>query len=398
MSSVIEINSLESLKNHRLVWQSLLPQTPGASFFHSLHWFEQYWNHFGPSGTGVCQAMRILIVHAADKPIGILPLVVRHEQKLSGPQNWRTVRTLAYPLNDWGTTYGPIGQNATATLMAGLRHIERTPRDWDIIELASVDHEYTDKGRTPRALKQVGFSAIGEDHSVAAQVDCSEGWDAFWASRTSKHRNNVRRVDKKLAELGEVKYVRYRPEGTAHGDDDPRWDLYDACVELSERSWQGDSTTGTTLSHDSIRAFLRDVHLTAVQQGAVDINMLYVDDKPVAFSYNYHYNGYVFGLRMGFDAEATKQGAGTALLHRALRDSCERGDQIYDLGPGYLNAKRKWWNRLVTTKRYTHYPSTALKAQTLRWGRQLRGWIKPKDQQSLGKAATTKPAVASVAN
>lgn len=387
MSNVIEINSLESLKNHRLVWQSLLPSTPGASFFHTLDWFEQYWNHFGPEGSGVCQAMRVLIVYAAEKPIGILPLVIRHEKKLAG----QNVRTLGYPLHDWGTSYGPIGPNASATLLSGMRHIEATPRDWDLFELASVDREYTDKGRTPRAMQQVGLSAIEEEHSVAPQVDCREGWDAYWATRTSKHRNNVRRVDKKLAELGEVRYVRYRPEGSADGDDDPRWDLYDACVALSEKSWQGDSTSGTTLSHESIRNFLRDCHLVAVEQGAVDINLLYIDDEPIAFSYNYHYNGYVFGLRMGFDAEVTKQGAGTALLHRALRDSCERGDQIYDLGPGYLSAKRKWWSRLVTTNRYTHYPATALKAQTLRWARQLRGWIKP-DNAALGKAS---PQVAS---
>lgn len=390
MSHVVEINSLESLKNHRLVWQALLPQTAGASFFHSLDWFEQYWDHFGPSGTGNCQAMRILIVHAEDKPIGILPLVIRHEQKLSGPRGWRNVRTLAYPLHDWGTSYGPIGPHPTATLVAGFRHIEVTPRDWDIFELDGIDREHTDKGRTPRALEHVGFHNVEEQHGMVPQVDCSEGWDAYWASRTSKHRNNVRRINKKLEELGDLRYVRYRPAGSAHGDDDPRWDLYDTCVELSERSWQGDSTTGTTLSHDSIRSFLRDTHLAAVQRGAADMNLLYLNDRPIAFGYNYHYNGYVYGLRMGFDAEATKLGAGTAMLYRALQDSCERGDQIYDLGAGYFNAKRKWWNRMVATKRYTHYPSTVLKAQTLRWGRQLRDWIKPKDvgagENSSGKA------------
>jgi len=377
MSRVVEINDLESLQNHRLLWQSLLPKTPGASFFHSIDWFEQYWRHFGPQGTGVCQTMRILIVYAVDKPIGILPLVVRHEQKLSGPRNWRMVRTLAYPLHDWGTSYGPIGPSATATLLAGLRHVESTERDWDVIELAAIDHEYTDKGRTPRALEQVGLTTFAEDHGLAAQIDCGDGWDTFWASRTSKHRNNVRRVDKKLAEEGELHYVRYRPLGSAHGDDDPRWDLYDTCIDLSQRSWQGDSTTGTTLSHEAIRAFLRDCHQTAVEQGAVDLNLLYLNERPIAFGYNYHFDGSVFGLRMGFDAEATRQGAGTALLHRAIRDSCQRGDRLYDLGPGYLNAKRKWWNRIVTTKRYTHYPPTVLKAQTLRWGRKIRAWIKP---------------------
>ena len=134
MSHIVEINDLESLESYRLLWQSLLPQTPGATFFHSLDWFEVYWKHFGPEGSGDCQAMRILIVHSPEKPIGILPLVVRHESKLIGPRKWRTLRTLSYPLHDWGTSYGPIGPHTTATLLAGLRHIQTTKRDWDHLQ------------------------------------------------------------------------------------------------------------------------------------------------------------------------------------------------------------------------------------------------------------------------
>ncbi len=375
MSNIIEINDLPTLQNHRLLWQSLLPQTRGASFFHSLDWFEQYWKHYGPEGTGVCQKMRILVVHAAEKPIGILPLVVRHESKLAGPQSWRTVRTLDYPLHDWGSSYGPIGRNPAATLLAGLGHIARTERDWDVIELASIDQETVDHGRTPRALAQVGLQATVQDHEQSARVVLDGGWEDYWASRTSKHRNNVRRIEKKLAEQGEVEYVRYRPAGTAYGDDDPRWDLFETCLRVSRSSWQSESTDGTTLSHESILPFLRDVHTTAVNRGALDINLLYLGSKAVAYSYNYIYNGYIFGLRMGFDASATTQGAGTALVHRSIQDSFERGDQIYDLGTGYLESKRRWWNALVTTKRYTHYPALELKAQTLRWGRRLQGWV-----------------------
>ncbi len=121
------------------------------------------------------------------------------------------------------------------------------------------------------------------------------------ASRTSHWRTNVRSNLKKLAKLGPVEYVRYRPRGAAFGESDARWDLYDTCVKLAARGWQGSRTDGTTLSHPQVREYLRSAHETAVRFGAADINLLYVAGEAVAFAYNYAYRGHVYGLRAGYD-------------------------------------------------------------------------------------------------
>src|SRR5258708_5312422 len=121
MSSVREINDLETLASCRLQWNALLPSTPGASFFHSLDWLETYWRHYGAD-----QQLRVLVVYSADRCVGFLPLVIRVGRTLLG-----AARVLTYPLDDWGSFYGPIGPYPTATLLAGLGHVRRTRRDWD---------------------------------------------------------------------------------------------------------------------------------------------------------------------------------------------------------------------------------------------------------------------------
>ena len=96
---VIEVNDIHELAHYRLTWESLLAQTPNASFFQTLEWLTVYWQHFGDG----CR-LRVLIVQVHGKTIGILPLVVRKEQSKVGQ-----LRVLNYPLHDWGTFYGPIG-------------------------------------------------------------------------------------------------------------------------------------------------------------------------------------------------------------------------------------------------------------------------------------------------
>jgi CelD/BcsL family acetyltransferase involved in cellulose biosynthesis len=361
MIHVEEINDIYELSSYRLLWNSLLPQTPGASFFHSLDWLDVYWRHFGQR-----QRLRTLVVSSSGRPIGILPLVIRTE-----PTRVGRVRVLTYPLHDWGTFYGPLGPNPTATLSAGLRHVRRTRRDWDLLDLRWVDLDQHDHGRTENAMRYAGFDPHAQAWDRAPTVDVRGTWQDYWSSRSKKWRHNVCRLGRRLAQHGQVTFLRYRPQGTMHGDADPRWDLYDACVALARRSWQGSSTNGTTLSHGSVSDYLRETHAAAARHGSLDLGLLLLDDQPIAFAYNYCYQHRVYALRMGFDPQFSALGPGVALMHRVLEDSFLRGDLFYDMGVGSLEVKRHWQTSLATSYRYTHFPITLGRVQLLR----LKRWF-----------------------
>ncbi len=356
MIHIEEVNDHFELASYRLLWKSLLAQTRGATFFHSLDWLQTYWKHFGGS-----QRLRVLVVCSDRQPVGILPLVVRTESTRVG-----RIRVLTYPLHDWGTFFGPIGPNTTATLTAGLRHIRQTPRDWDMIDLRWVDQEGHDRGRTQRAMKLAGFHACKQGWDQAAVVDLNGTWDEYFRSHTQKWQCNVRRLQRRLAERGKVRLLRYRPQGAAEGDGDPRWDLYDTCVEIAQRSWQGSSTTGTTLCHASVADYFRDAHAAAARTGSLDLNLLLLDETPVAFAYNYRHQGQVYGLRKGFDPAFSSLGPGTVLQSMMLEDSFRRGDRCFDMGAGYPEDKRNWETSIATSYRFTHFPITVARAQLLR--------------------------------
>ncbi len=362
MTHITEINCLDELAGYRLLWNSLLLQTRKATYFQTYEWLESYWRHFGHR-----QRLRVLIVSADEGPIGILPLAVQSERTRLGE-----VRVLTYPLDGWGSFYAPIGWNPTATLWAGMQHIHDTPRDWDLIDLRWIDADGIDAGRTRKSMQRADLAAAESRLFQAAQIQLDGDWDKYWRSRKQHWRENVNRSARKLAERGEVRYMRYRPEGARYGDGDPRWDLYDACERIARHSWQGAATNGTTLIHEWVRDYLRDAHEVAAQTGGVDLNLLLVDDEPAAFAYNYHWRGSVYGLRSGFDPAVSTDGSGSVLLRHAIEDSFERGDYLIDLGPNYLDVKRHWLTRVQTAYHCTHY-ATRLRPQALRMKRWLMG-------------------------
>ena len=348
-----EINRIEELAPYREAWAGLLGATPRAGFFQSLEWLEAYWRHFGSD-----QKLRVLVLEEGGAAAGFLPLVVRQEKTKVG-----ALRVLTYRLDYWGSFYGPIGQEPDRVLVAGLEHLNQTGLGADLFEPRWVGEDLEE---AEPVLAAAGRSPLRSGQDTTALVELNGDWEGYLASKKSKWRANLRRCRRLVEEQGACEHLRYRPE--AGGD--PRWDLYDECVRLAAASWQGSSTTGTTLSHEKVAPFLRDVHAAAAQSGCVDLNLLRVNGHAVAFAYNYVYRGNVFGLRAGYNPECKAAGAGGVLYSMAIEDSFVRGDWRYDLGPGHMECKRSWMTHAAPIHRLTCGGGWSLKRQLLRLKRQ----------------------------
>ncbi|NIL98351.1 MAG: GNAT family N-acetyltransferase [Planctomycetales bacterium] len=368
MPQIVEFNQIQDAWGYAAAWTRLLGQTPGASFFQTLEWLEIYWRHFGHD-----QKLRLLLVMEGEQVLGIVPLVVRRENKRIA-----SLRVLTYPLHDWGSFYGPIGRDPVSLLRLALQHVRSTPRDWDMIDLrwAGSLRESDGSDPTAEAIRRQGLIARRRVWKRVAVIDTLGRWEDYLGSRRSSLRSSIRRYERRLGQLGEVTLDRYRPAGSAAGDDDPQWEEFRACLQIARHSWQGRASDGTTLSHRSVQGFLQDVHRAAVRLGAADMNLLRLNGKPIAFAYNYVWRGTVYGLRTGYEPEYARHGAGKVLWARTFADSFRRGDCHYDIGPDSLKVKQPWLTRMVPVYSYAHHPSLSLRSQLFRvarWARDCRG-------------------------
>lgn len=357
MADIVEINELKSLGSYRLVWDSLFADTPGATFLHTYDWFENYWRHFGSD-----QRMRVLVARAAGDVIGIVPLCVKRRVHRLG-----SYRVATYPLDDWSAFYSPIGKNQMATLLMAMRHLADSPRDWDEIELPGVATTI-DHGRSERALAQARLAPHCHPHCISSiiELESSGGWRRYLDNLPRKVRHELRRTLRRVEEWGDVEFIRHRPQARRAGDGDPRWDLYDTCEQIASASWQADSRDGNTLCHPQFAAFYRDSHAAAARLGMADMAVLKLAGRPVAFWIGFHYEGRVFGLRMGYRSDAPLGGVGTTLLARLIEDSFARGDRLLDLGPGDEKYKARLRTTIVPSYRLTHTPRTSWKPQLMR--------------------------------
>lgn len=378
MAEVIEVNSLEELASYQLAWNALFRQTPDATFFHTYDWFVTFWQHHDAD-----MRMRVLVVRAAGTTIGILPLVEMNQQhRLS------TIRVLSYPLSDWGMWYGPLGKDRSAILFMAMQHIHDTPRTWDKLDLCFTSQEQGQGEATARAMTAAGWHPHREAYRESSSIQfAGSSWDAYLGGLSKKWRHEIRRQTRNLEREAEVRMIRHRPLAAAEGDGDPRWDLFEKCLEVSRGSWQANSPNGNTLCSESVLPFLRACHAEAARLGMLDLAILEVDGQPVAFQYNYHVNGRVTGLRMGYRTEMKDKGVGKVLLAKFIEESFSRGDELLDLGMGEYDYKTRFRTHHATSYRYSYVPWNALRAQGVRLSHWMHTRIVSRQPTDKGQAA-----------
>lgn len=355
MLAVHEINRLRDLDALRPVWHKLLLQTPNYSFFQTLEWLEATWSHFAHR-----QRLRVLVVERDGEPVGIVPWCVRHEPRRVG-----SVRVLTYPLNDWGTFYGPIGAAPQATIRAAFQHLAATPRDWDLIDLRWVDEAADEFLTIGESMREQGYDFRARPRMEVRVCRFAEGWDAYVNSRSRNWRRKMKHDVEALEKTGEVRLLRHRPPAGCDGAAPEHAEIYRTCAELAAKTWQADDKSQSTLSSPRVRDVLVRVHQAAAALGMLDANILLVGDSPVAFNYNYLAAGRTYGLRCGYDPTLGLEGCGRVLLHMMLEDSFRRGDVEYNFGPGRQPYKERFATEMRHAYTFRHFARFSLRSQLL---------------------------------
>ena len=71
-----------------------------------------------------------------------------------------TLRYLTYPLDDWGSLFGPITARPVETLRSAIEHAMRTRRTWDVLEPRWVPADGMLARIVERAFEEAGVRVV----------------------------------------------------------------------------------------------------------------------------------------------------------------------------------------------------------------------------------------------
>lgn len=326
-------------------WDALAVET--SKPFCAPAWMLAWWRNARPEAAGLC----VVTITEGDRLVGLAPLWANRR---SGPGCAYEVLTarlsppvgpLAVPGREREVAEALTRALATARPKPLLLHL------WSRLGSGDVPDRLAEAwpGRRP-------WRHAEPPNPVPVVSLDGLDYDEWFASRSSKFRQESRRLRRRLEDAG--------GNFTLAGPDDVDRSL-SAFIELHDARWKGRG--GSNALIPGLRAMLVEAAAELLPSGRLRIFTIEVEGRVIAANLLVAAGEEVSGWNSGFDEHWSRYSPSLQLTLHALADATERGDRRMSLGPGDTDYKRRLADtqdeiaNLTLVPRGVAYPMTRLR-------------------------------------
>ena len=303
------------------LWSSLV----GAKGYNpSLH---PAWLEATLASWKLIDSTRVAIVRAEPESIAIIPFLVRRRTVCGLPLRCLELASNVFCYHGEIVCDGDLQK----TLALFLRD-SRLPR-WDAFRAENLitngptagairtldDHRLT-TGLSMRAGERSPYATIGSD------------WNAYLGTRAKKVRSNVTRSRRLMREAGETGMEWYEA-----GSDTQR--LLTEMLEIEAHSWKAKAGVDIVPGSSQHAYYERLLPWLAANNNLM-ANVLYVQNRPVAYTLCADWQGWIGQLKTSFVEEL--RDAGSRVVHSSIERAFARGAREYDFLGDTAPHKTRW--------------------------------------------------------
>jgi hypothetical protein len=200
-------------------------------------------------------------------------------------------------------------------------------REWDVLTLSEVPAESSTIDLWNELFDKAG--KVGEIVSMSCcpVIRLPGDVETYRAGLGRSRRYTLQRKLKCLQKAGRMEYSR----ATSPAEVDPALDWL---IALHQRRWSTGSNGGV-FANDASKRFHREVAQVLSERGRVSLDLLKLDDRPLAAIYGFSYEGVYYFYLPGFDPDAIpKASPGLLLLSHRIEQAIRDGEHTVDLLQG----------------------------------------------------------------
>lgn len=341
----------------RVTWDRLASVASWSTPFSAWAFHQAWWEAYGENAHDETVVMLDPSRGESSEPVGIVPLMRRHEVEPADAARHTTLRHgHALGLADvapeasavfFGASYhadyatilaadGDLGAVADA-LVAYLRDRAVAP-DWDVVDLRRLRcGDPTTRALVEafrRAETEAGWTLSLEREDVCPVVPLPAGGDIddLLATLDKKERHEIRRKVRRAEAAGEVALVE---------SEDPARDL-PAFIDLHQARWGEDGLFPPTPGGDQSRMLFRRLFALFGPGGALRLSFLTVGDRRIAAGIHFDTPDRAYYYNAGVDPGARDLSPGVVMVERFVRRAIERGQRSFDFLRGDESYKYEW--------------------------------------------------------
>jgi len=326
--SVKEIDNFDDILSMKDEWNRVLHESDSDSPFLTFEWLTSWWKHFSNGGK-----LFVILVREEERIIAIAPLMVIRKSI------FRVLQFIGTGRSDYLDFI--ISQRNQETLQLIFDYIYRARKHWDIINLRDIPSDSPNlrfiKGSV-NGEKMVFLDSIG---TIAPYLPINSAWDQYLMTKTSKFRNNMRRIEKRMGKNGDFEI--------AHQDNITQ-EHVDIMYKIEQHSWKSDAGSAR-LADKNAQDFYGEILEEFSNNGLLDLWFLDFNKEPIAYSVNFLYRNKIYNYNVAYMTEYRNLYPGKAITIKNLENAFSRNMEEYDFLRGNEEYKSDW----ATDKRDLYY-------------------------------------------
>jgi len=325
MLKIVRVSDYSEFKDYKDRWDDLLSSSHADNIFLTYEWIDACIRHFFNE-----EKLLILNVYNDGRLIGIAPLMIKRHKYFGLPV--KSVCFIGTSISDrMDFIIKGERENILGLIVDYLVGIKS---EWDFIDLEEIpDHAGAIQAMQRHLAKKRIINMPGPaKKSFYITMDKAKG--SVRQDFSKKFRRKLTKVNNKWHGLN-LSFERYAGGGIS-GDM-----VFSELNAIENRSWKGDEHSGI-FSNPASLGFHREIFSKFSNNGYLDLSILNLDSRPIAYIYNYLYGKRFYNYSIAFDKRYSKLSPGTLLMLWALADSSSRDIEEFDFARGEGDWKARF--------------------------------------------------------
>ena len=337
----------------RASWDRLAASTPAATIFSAWAFHRAWWDAYRDNA----HEETLVVCRGNDsEPVGIVPLMHRHEVEPSDAVTHTTMR------HGSDRRLTPVSPTAKAIMFGASYHADYATvlcapsdlpgvaaataeyiadpasEDWDVVDLRRLrcsDPAGYELAAALGALEIANGWTLNVDREDVCPVvtfPVGADMDTYLATLGKKERHEIRRKVRRAEAQGEVRLV---------DSVDPIADL-EVFIDLHQRRWGDAGLFPSTPGGDQSRVLFRRLFELFGPDGTFRMSFLWVGDRRIAAGVHFETDEELLYYNAGIDPDARELSPGVLMVYAYVRRALERGIRRMDFLRGDEPYKYEW--------------------------------------------------------
>ena len=317
MLKLKKVSNYEEFKTYKHAWQKLLSGSNVSNIFLTYDWIDSCIKNF-------CKFEDLLILNIFEDEnlTGIAPLMIKKYKYFGLPV--RSIRFIGTSISDRMDFI--ICGDKEECLSVILDYLVSVKEKWDFIDLQEIAGYTGTMDAMDRCVKKTSLLNITGPSKKSFFIEFNKNKEEIYNKFSKKYCAKLKKIDARKPGLN---FEMERHMGSCADKEK----IVTVISEIEKNSWKG-NRAGSLFSEQNHINFHKDIFEKFSNSNWLDISILNLNKKPVAYIYNYFYESRSYNYSIAYDERFADISPGTVLMFWVLKDSVSRDIMEFDFARG----------------------------------------------------------------